>query len=59
MSESLAPEGDLPRRRALRMAEEASKVCSYHKRPEPLTAFASNSSDEIEGNRGQARKEGQ
>jgi hypothetical protein len=44
MSESLAPEAALPPAPAtpLRMAEEASKVCSYHKRPEPLTAFASN-----------------
>ena len=44
MSESLAPEAALPPAPAmpLRMAEEASKVCSYHKRPEPLAAFASN-----------------
>lgn len=46
ISESLAPEGALPPAQSapLRMDSEPSKVCSYHKRPEPLTAFASNSS---------------
>jgi hypothetical protein len=44
MSESLAPEGALlpAPSTPLRMDSEPSKVCSYHKRPEPLTAFASN-----------------
>jgi hypothetical protein len=44
MSESLAPEGALPPAPStpLRMDSEPSKVCSFHKRPEPLSAFASN-----------------